>query len=449
MEFNIEETGVLSYCLKVEVSAQDLEPDINRAVRKHRAQLQMKGFRPGHVPAGMVRRLYGKELAQEAVRGLLEEMYQDLVLDSGRYDVWQDSEAYDYDYEYEKDLTARITFAEQPSIELQDVEGEEIEVPSDDVTEEHVEQALEDILWNYGDLQSLEEGAAIEEGDILTYDLQEIDPKLRAPIVGTARKGQELMLSKESSAVEKALREAALGAQVGSVVRFEVDLEDKGVVQDVVERRSYEASITDAKRWRAAEVTDELVRRVTGEEEQSADTFRDWVAAVTGIKLRRRNEEIRQATMIDRLLEMHEFEVPQLAIDRFLESALRRELARGTVDASAEGSIEALRARLEPVVERQARWIFLRDALLAEHGIDVSETDVRRDLVERAHGDVVDGLYMNQEPVDFLEHGRTDPASVAYRVRNKKLFEKLAESFQVQSDETANEEEAEPELLEE
>ena len=114
--------------------------------------------------------------------------------------------------------------------------------------------------------------------------------------------------------------------------------------------------------------------------------------------------------MIDRLLEMHEFEVPQLAIDRFLESALRRELARGTVDASAEGSIEALRTRLEPVVERQARWIFLRDALLVEHGIDVSETDVRRDLVERAHGDVVDGLYMNQEPADFLEHGRTDPA---------------------------------------
>ena len=282
MEFNIEETGVLSYCLKVEVSAQDLEPDINRAVRKHRAQLQMKGFRPGHVPAGMVRRLYGKELAQEAVRGLLEEMYQDLVVDSGRYNVWQDSEAYDYDYEYEKDLTARITFAEQPAIELQEVEGQEIEVPSDDLTEEHVEQALEDILWNYGDLQPLEEGRVIEEGDILTYDLQEIDPKLRAPIVGTTRKGQELMLSKESSAVEKALREAALGAQVGSVVRFGVDLDDKGVVQDVVERRSYEASITDAKRWRAAEVTDELVRRVTGEEEQSADTFRDWVAAING-----------------------------------------------------------------------------------------------------------------------------------------------------------------------
>ena len=63
MEFSIEETGVLSYCLKVEVSAEDLEPDINREVRKHRAQLQMKGFRPGRVPVGLVRRLYGKVLA--------------------------------------------------------------------------------------------------------------------------------------------------------------------------------------------------------------------------------------------------------------------------------------------------------------------------------------------------------------------------------------------------
>ncbi len=449
MDFNIEEIGVLSYCLKVEVPAEDLEPDINRAVRKHRAQLQMKGFRPGRVPVGMVRRLYGKELAQDAVQDLLKEMFEDLVLDSGEYNVWEGSEQYDYDYEYETDLSARITFAEQPEIELQDFEGEEIEMPDDEVTEEIVERALEDILWNYGDLKLVEEGAEIEDGDMLTYDLQEIDPELRAPIVGTARKDQELTLSEEKSAVEEALREAALGAQVGSVVRFEVNLDGTGVVEEVVGRRSYEASIAAAERWQAAEVTDELVRRVTGSEDQSVDTFRDWVAVITEVKLRRRNEEVRQARMIDKLLEMHEFEVPQLATDRFLESALRRELARGAIDASIEGSVEALRARLEPVVERQARWIFLRDALLAEHGIDVSETDVRRDIVERAHGDVVDGIYMNQEPEDFLERDRTDPASVAYRVRNRKLFEKLADHFQAEPDDPVEWEEAEPELLKE
>ena len=302
MEFRIEETGTLTHCLKVEVSAEDLEPDINRAVRKHRAQLQMKGFRTGRVPVKLVRRLHGKELAQEAVRGLLEEMYEDLVLESGRYDVLHGSEKYDYNYEYEKDLSARIAFAERPAIELQDFEGQVIEVSVEHMTEEHVERALEDILWNYGELQPVSEGVDIEEGDILTYDLQEIDSELYAPIVGTARKDQELVLSEEVNALEDALREAALGAQVGSVVRFEVASDDAGVVLDIIENRNYEAAITDVQRWKAAELTDELVRRVPGMEEHSVDTFWDWVAVIAEAKLERRNEEIRQECMIDRLL---------------------------------------------------------------------------------------------------------------------------------------------------
>ena len=448
MEFKIEETGTLSYCLKVEASAQDLEPDINRAVRKHRAQLQMKGFRPGHVPVKLVMRLYGKELAQEAVRGLLEEMFTDLVLDSGNYNVWKDSEQYDYDYEYEKELTARITFAEWPTIELQDPEGQEIELPTRHVTAEDVEQALEDILWNYGGLQQVEEGADIEEGDILTYDLQEIDPELSSPIVGTARKDQELMLSEEDNAIEVALRDAALDAQVGSVVRFEVDSDEWNVVRDPVSCRSYEAAITAVRRWQAADLTDELVRRVTREQEHSTENFRNWVAGLMKTRLRRRNEEMRQECMIERLVEMHEFEVPQLAIDRLLYSYLRQEIARGAVDASAEGNLEAMRERFGLAAERRARWIFLRGALLGKYGVDYSTTDVDLDVVELVTEELAESMYMNREPREAMKLDRAAGESVEYRVLSRNLFAKLAEVFQIKSDDPAALEEAEPELLE-
>ena len=448
MEFNIEETGALSYCLKVEVSAEELEPDINRAVRKHRAQLQMKGFRKGRVPVELVRRLHGKELAQEAVQSLLEEMFTDLVLDSGKYNVWKDSPLYNFNYEYEKGVTARIIFAERPTIELQDLEGQELAMPADRLTEEHVDRALEDILWNYGSLQPAEEGAEIREGDVLTYDLQEIDPELRAPILGTARKDQELILSEEEDALEEELREVVLGAQVGTVVRFEVESDETGAVQDLVRRRTYEAAITAVRRWRAAEVTDELARRLTGGGEHSADTFREWVTQITDVKLRRRNAEIRQTRMVDRLLDMHEFEAPQLAIDMFVDSASRREAAWCAVNASAEGSFEALRERLGRLAERQARWLFLRNALLEKYEIELSEMDVRLDMMERARAELVNGLYMNQAPDDFVEPDRMDPRSAAYRARDRKLFEKLAEVFKITVDDPAAPEEAEPELLE-
>ena len=447
MEFAIEETGTLTHCLTVEVSAEDLEPDINRAVRKHRAQLQMKGFRTGRVPMNLVKRLHGQELAQEAVRGLLEEMYEDLVLNSGKYNVWAESEQYNYDYDYGKDLSARITFAERPAIELQDFDGQVIEVSEERMTEEYVEGALEDILWNYGELQPVSEGADIEEGDILTYDLQEIDSELRAPILGTARKDQELVLSEEVNPLEEALREAALGAQVGSVVRFEAAWDDTGVVQDVVGHHSYEASITAVQRWKAAELTDELVRRVPGLEGQSVDTFRDWVAVIAEAKLERQNEAILREGMIDRLLEMHEFEVPKLVMDLSMKTLVMQWMALYGLKWMTGRAFYGMRRRFAPTVERQTRWLVLRDALLDKYGLDLYTVDVKRDLTEIAHDIMIKCMYTNTEPEELLENGYPDQTSVEFRVLTNRLFERLADSFLVRSDDFAPPVEAEPKLL--
>ena len=434
MDIQIEETGTLSYCLKVEASAEDLEPDIDRAVREHRAQLQVKGFRTGRVPVTLVRSLYGAKLAQEVVRSLLEEVFEDLVLKSGKYRVWEDSVQYEYDYEYGKQLKARITFAERPRFKLPSPAGQEIRFPTLKVTAEDVDKALEEILWNYGEVQPVNEGADIEEGDILTYDLQEIDPELNSPIVGTAKRDQELRLGEEGNALEAALRVAALDAQAGSVVRFEVGSDEWEAGLDPTRCRSYEARLTAVRRRQAADLTDELVRRVTRGQMPSTENFWEWVGGLVEDRLTPSHEDRCQECTAEVLLDLYAFEAPQLVIDRILDSVLQQEIARGAVDASAEGSPEDLRMRYWTVAERSARWIFLREALLIRHAIDFTHMDAYLVRAEVANQDMADCMYMNREMGEVKRRECMDPERVQNRILNRKLFDEMIGLFHVTYD---------------
>ena len=446
MQISIKETGVLSFALEVDASAEDLQPDMNRAFRKHRAQLQLKGFRPGHVPLGMVKRLYGKDLADEAVQELLKEAFQDLVVDSGKYEVWEGSPRLDYDYDYEGDLHARVPFAVCPKIDIQDLEGQEIEVPSDKVTDGDIEQAVNDILWNYGEIRPVAEDDALIDGDMVTYDLQEIDSRLHVPVLGTLVTAEVLDLSQEKNALETALREVVIGAKVGERVRFEVRVDSSSAVEEMAKQRSYEAQLTRAERFEPAELADELVQRVTADEEVSVETFRAWVADVFGHKLARKNWEIRQDRMVDRLLEMHKFDAPDVVVQEFVDRMVARAVQHSITSGEALGSEEALRAKLRPMVENRTRWFSLRKALVAHFKLDITEEDIEQDLFSRAYGDVMNSMYRNQAASEVQEEDRYDSLAITYRIENQKLFEALSEKFNVVQSASDESPAAEPEV---
>ena len=49
---------------------------------KLRPSLQIKGFRPGKVPLGMIKKLHGRAVAYEVVDELIQEVYKAEVLDA-------------------------------------------------------------------------------------------------------------------------------------------------------------------------------------------------------------------------------------------------------------------------------------------------------------------------------------------------------------------------------
>ncbi len=60
MNITRENTDDLNAILKVQVEKTDYEGNVEKVLRDYRKKANIKGFRPGMVPFGMIKKIYGR-----------------------------------------------------------------------------------------------------------------------------------------------------------------------------------------------------------------------------------------------------------------------------------------------------------------------------------------------------------------------------------------------------
>ena len=61
---NITQTKIddLNAVVTVKVEENDYKDSVNKILKEHRKKATMPGFRPGMVPAGMIKNMYGRQV---------------------------------------------------------------------------------------------------------------------------------------------------------------------------------------------------------------------------------------------------------------------------------------------------------------------------------------------------------------------------------------------------
>src|ERR1044072_2469646 len=68
-----------AYTLKI--TAKDIDAKVDAEVKRVAPQIRMPGFRPGKVPANLVRKMHGPAIEQEALNTAVQESVQQLIAD--------------------------------------------------------------------------------------------------------------------------------------------------------------------------------------------------------------------------------------------------------------------------------------------------------------------------------------------------------------------------------
>ena len=160
--------------LQVEVAPEEIKVARERVIKEYSRRLRVPGFRPGHIPPNIVRRNVGDEtIAQRVSDELVPVAYQQALEQSDLQPLERaEVEQLTFDaFEGDKPLqfTARVVV--RPSFELSELKGLAATRPVVEVTDEDVEQALEQLRAEHTTLRDVE-GRGAQEGDVVSGELQ-------------------------------------------------------------------------------------------------------------------------------------------------------------------------------------------------------------------------------------------------------------------------------------
>ena len=355
---NLEPTKVK---LTVTVEPEELNPYLDAARKEIAKQVNVPGFRKGHVPGKIIDQRIGfAAVAGEAVNDAVPELYSKALdekkirpMAQPEFDV-QDVPQSAND---ETKLKFTATVERRPDIELPEIDGLEIAISKLEVKDEDVDKRLETLRQRFGTLVGVDRPAA--KGDFANIDLT-------AEIDGETVDSQEgVSYELGSNTMLDGLDEALDGLSAGEETTFEGTLE---AGEHEGQKATVKVKVNSVKAEELPELNDEFAS-----EASEFDTLDELKADIR--KAAAQDAEGRQATeardaFIAKLQEGLEIPVPKGVKANMVEEQLKG------MTPDPEKATKEQKAQAEETVEKDLRDQMVLDALAEKLDVQVSQSDV-------------------------------------------------------------------------
>ena len=355
---NLEPTKVK---LTVTVEPEELNPYLDAARKEIAKQVNVPGFRKGHVPGKIIDQRIGfAAVAGEAVNDAVPELYSKALdekkirpMAQPEFDV-QDVPQSAND---ETKLKFTATVERRPDIELPEIDGLEIAISKPEVKDEDVDKRLETLRQRFGTLVGVDRPAA--KGDFANIDLT-------AEIDGETIDSQEgVSYELGSNTMLDGLDEALDGLSAGEETTFEGTLE---AGEHEGQKATVKVKVNSVKAEELPELNDEFAS-----EASEFDTLDELKADIR--KAAAQDAEGRQATeardaFIAKLQEGLEIPVPKGVKANMVEEQLKG------MTPDPEKATKEQKAQAEETVEKDLRDQMVLDALAEKLDVQVSQSDV-------------------------------------------------------------------------
>ncbi len=175
-EMNITKKDIdsLNAEIAISVTPTDYEGKVNDALKKAQKQISMPGFRPGKVPAGLVKKQYGTQILVDELNKLLDatiyNYIQENKLEILGNPLPKDQAAVDFENQKDFEFVYQIGLAPQFNIDLNDKQTFTYKTVK--IDDELVEKYVKDVRRNFGKPQNPEVAG---EKDVVFVDINELD----------------------------------------------------------------------------------------------------------------------------------------------------------------------------------------------------------------------------------------------------------------------------------
>lgn len=425
MNVTTTKTGDLNAVLTVKISPEDYQQKVEKVLKDYRKNAKIPGFRPGMVPAGLIKKQYGKAVLIDEVNHLLQHAVTDHLRDE-KLDILGNplpvpNDDIDWDNQSEFSFDFELGLAPEFDLKISD----KIKVPYAKITADKkmVDRYVEDYTKRFGKMSSPE---SVEDNCIIKGEFVEVDKDGNAVEEGITASASIGLDSLDDKKTVKALIGLKAGDKVtiDSKKAFKDDFNFANVIgstKDALEASTglFEITISEITKIDPAELNQELFDKVFGEgavkdeKEFRARIKEDAEGMFVGESDRKFYEDVKEA-----VLDKTKFDLPDEFLKKWMQTSQERPVSAEEIEEEY------------PKMQDSLKWQLVESKLVKEHGIEVSQEELvsyTKELVARQMAQY--GQQPEEKDLEDIAKRVLENQEEAQRIADQLFGDKLMKFF--------------------
>jgi trigger factor len=369
MNISLEKSTPVNARLVVSIAEADYKPQVDKTLKDYRKRANIKGFRPGMVPAQLIQKMYGKSVLIDEINQMLGKSVQEYIRENNinlvgepmpareeqdRID-WDNQK--DFDFAYDLGLAGEFTvdFDKIPAVKSYEIQA----------TEKEVEETIENLKKNGGEQIHPD---SVEEGDM---------------IFGTFTQGK---WSEKSAIPMKAIKDEAkatfIGATKDATLTFDLQatfVDEKSIELATGNKTGLTGEVTfvieDITRQAPAEMNQAFFDKILGEGKvTSEEEFRVEIMEIIKSNYKREAEYLLKIDSEKALLENISIELPEEFLKKWLIEINEGKFTPEQIEEDFEN------------VKKDIRWNLIKNEIANKNEIKVEYPEVLERTKEMIRG---------------------------------------------------------------
>ncbi len=374
MEITRENTGELTATVKMVISPADHQESVNKILKDYQRKANVPGFRPGHVPFGMIKKLYGGAVFADEVNKLvsdkLHQYIQDEKLDILGQPLPNTSLTPEFDWKEGQDIEFFFDLGMTPAFDFVLDENIAVDYNVIKIDDTMVDKYVDDMRQRFGTLTNPEVAG---EKDVLTGDFVQLDADGNDFENGITHSSKVTIDLISDTDVKNKL----IGAKVGDVVIFHplsatgnaVEASAMlGITKEQVEEivSDFRFTINEISTMSPAEMNEEFFEKVFPEAGiKTEEEFRNQVRNESEKAFVADSDHLFAHSMQEKLVETVSISLPDEFMKRWLTESNEGKITTEEIERDYHKYVEGM------------KWQLIENKIIKDAGIEVGDQEIK------------------------------------------------------------------------
>jgi trigger factor len=379
----------LKHEFQISVPASDLDAKADARLVDLKDKVRLNGFRPGKVPVGHLKKLYGRSVMAETVEQTIRDTNTKIFTERGfrlatepKVTMPTEQKAVEDILAGKSDLNYTVSIEVVPTIQLADFKSFSVEKPVAEVSDADIDEAIKRIADQNRSFAAKGDGAKAENGDRVTVNF-------KGTIDGTPFEGgtgEDIQVVIGSNTFIPGFEEQLLGMAAGDTRTLKVSFPKNYTNLELAGKPAeFETTATLVEAPQDTDINDEFAKTLGLE---SLDKLKEAARVRLGLEYAGATRQRVKRLLLDRLDEAHRFEAPPSLVDEefnLMWNSIKAEMeSGGKTFADEDTTEEAAKEEYRKIADRRVRLGLVLSEIGEKNKITVTEDEVSRAVIERA-----------------------------------------------------------------